>query len=52
MKSWIAAAALGACLVAGLGCGRYGAPVRPERPVYDEGPIYDAGQPIENGDTP
>ena len=30
-----------------VGCGKYGAPVRPPAPSFDEGAVYDAGQPIE-----
>ncbi len=48
MRRLAAIAVLGLVL-AGSGCGKYGPPVRPERPTPDEGPIYDAGQPIENG---
>jgi hypothetical protein len=39
--------ALLACLVLAAGCGKYGAPVRPDAPTYDEGTVYDAGQPVE-----
>jgi hypothetical protein len=44
------AAVLALVLLGGVGCGKYGAPVRPPAPiVVDEGVIYDAGQPIEQG---